>query len=99
MPRIGGTLVVMVPPAYLYERRLTVPPSRWSGEHMRSFTPATLLAAVEAALEPNSYRVEHLADMDSGYDYSLPIDSHPTGCLEIELILRKRQPPAWKIEP
>lgn len=97
--RVGGTMILFVPHAYLYERRLSVPPSRWSGEHLRSYTPASLLAEVERALEPNSYRVEHLADADDGYDYTLPNEVHPTGCLEIELVLRKRETPAWKVEP
>ena len=96
--RIGGFLVLMVPSAYLYERRLTVPPSRWSGEHLRSYTPATLLAAVERALEPNTYRVRHLADNDVGYRYDLPTTVHPEGALEIEAVIQRIRPPEWKIE-
>ena len=96
--RIGGFLVLMVPSAYLYERRLTVPPSRWSGEHLRSYTPATLLAAVEGALEPNTYRVRHLADNDVGYRYDLPTTVHPEGALEIEAVIQRIRPPEWKIE-
>lgn len=97
--KIGGTLVLFVPSAYLYERRLTVPPSLWSGEHLRAYTPSTLLRDVETALAPNIYRVEHLADRDDGYDYDLPPTVHPTGCLEIELVIRRRVPPAWTVEP
>ena len=97
--RTGGTMILMVPHAYLYERRLTVPPSRWSPEHLFAVTPATLLTAVEEALAPNSYRILHLADADDGYDYSLPPESHPTGALEIELVICKREPPAWQVEP
>lgn len=97
--RPWGTLLLFVPHAHLYERRLTVPPSRWSGEHMRSFTPATLLAAIEDALPPNSYRIRHLADRDNGYDYNLPPTVHPTGALEIECVVEKITPPAWNVEP
>lgn len=97
--RVGGTMILFVPSAYLYERRLTVPPSRFSPEHLRSYTPGSLLAEIERALPPNSYRVRHLADNDMGYDYSLPIDMHPVGCLEIELVLEKITPPAWQVEP
>lgn len=97
--RVGGHLLTFVPHAFLYERRLTVPPSRWSGEHLRCYTPATLLALVERTLPPNTYRVRHLADNDEGYDYALAPDQHPQGCLEIELVLEKIAPPSWSVEP
>lgn len=97
--RIDGTMILMVPHAYLYERRLTVPPSRWSPEHLRSYTPGSLLTEIEQALEPNSYRVEYLADNDVGYYYDIPSDTHPVGCLEIVCVLRKRAVPAWNVEP
>lgn len=97
--RIGGTLIIMVPHAYLYERRISVPPSRWSPEHLRAYTPTLLLMHLELRLTPNTYRIEHMADVDDGYDYDLPITSHPVGCLEIELVLRKRTEPAWRVEP
>jgi len=96
--RVGGHVIILVPSAFLYERRLTVPPSRWSPEHLFSVTPATLLDMVERALEPNSYRIRHLADNDAGYDYALPPSIHPTGCLEIELVLQKIKKPTWNVE-
>lgn len=99
MLRVGGHLVLMVPHAFLYERRLTVPPSRWSPEHLRSYSPATLLAEIEWALVPNTYRVRHLEDEDTGYDYGLPATVHPTGCLEIECCIQKIAPPKWSVEP
>jgi len=97
--RTGGTIVCFVPHAHLYERRLTVPPSRWSGEHLRCYTPQTLLRAVEQAFAPNTYRVRHLADCDTGYRYDLSPDQHPEGCLEIELVIERIAPPAWRVEP
>jgi len=97
--RVGGTLILFVPHAHLYERRITVPPSRWSPEHLRSYTVSSLSFEIETALSPNTYRVRHLADNDTGYDYSLPITQHPTGALEIELVLEKITPPSWKVEP
>ncbi len=96
---IGGTMILFVPSAFLYERRLTVPPSRFSPEHLRSYTPGSLLAEVERALAPNTYRVRHLADNDERYDYSLPAHVHPVGGLEIEFVLEKIAPPAWQVEP
>ena len=97
--REGGFLILMVPHAYLYERRLTVPPSRWSPEHVRCFTPATLLKLIEHTLPPNTYRIRHLADRDDNYDYALSPYTHPTGALEIECIVEKIAPPPWRIEP
>ena len=88
-----------MPHAYLYERRLTVSPSQWSHEHLRSYTPAKLLAEIETALQPNTYRLRHLSDEDEGYDYALPPDVHPTGCLEILCVIQRIAPPAWKVEP
>lgn len=96
---VGGYMILFVPHAHLYERRATVPPSRWSREHLRCYTPATLLADVEAALRPNTYRVVHLRDNDDRYDYRLPPDVHPAGCYEIELVLRKAREPEWRIDP
>jgi len=97
--RLGGFLLLFLPHAFLYERRLTVPPSRFSPEHLRSYTPSTLLAEIEWALEPNTYRVRHLADMDYRYDYSLPLEVHPVGAFEIECVIQKVTPPAWKVDP
>lgn len=97
--RVGGTMIVVVPHAYLYERRLTVPPSRWSPEHLFSVTPSSLLGLVERSLTPNTWRLRHLADNDRGYDYSLPIDRHPSGCLEIEMVVEKISAPKWNVEP
>jgi SAM-dependent methyltransferase len=96
---LGGHLVTIVPHAHLYERRMTVPPSRWSPEHRMAVTPASLLGLVELVLVPNTYRVVHLRDVDDGYRYDLPTTVHPTGNFEIEMVLVKMMPPAWQVEP
>jgi SAM-dependent methyltransferase len=96
---VNGSMIVIVPHAFLYERRVTVPPSRWSPEHLCSFTPASLLDLVEIALVPNTYRIAHLRDVDEGYRYDLPPTVHPEGNFEIELVLVKRDPPTWSVEP
>jgi SAM-dependent methyltransferase len=96
--RIGGHLVVIVPHAYLYERRVNVPPSRWSPEHLCAFTPQSLLFLVELALPPNTYRIRLLRDEDAGYRYDLPIHQHPQGQFEITLVLQKITPPLWTVE-
>jgi glycosyltransferase involved in cell wall biosynthesis/SAM-dependent methyltransferase len=95
--RTGGYLVLMVPHKYLYERRLT-PPSRWNLDHRRFFTPATLLMRIEHALTPNTYRIRHLIDNDVGYGYTIPVQNHPGGSHEIELVLEKIDPPVWELE-
>ena len=55
------------------------------------------MADVEAALEPNSYRVRHLIDNDLGYDYTIPPHQHPGGSYEIELVVEKIAPPSWHL--
>lgn len=95
--KAGGFLVIAVPHKYLYERRVR-PPSRWNLDHRRFFTPATLLLRIEEALAPNAYRVRHLADNDVAYGYSIPTDSHPGGCYEIELVIEKIAVPPWALE-
>ncbi|MDA8248182.1 MAG: class I SAM-dependent methyltransferase [Rhodospirillales bacterium] len=97
--RVGGCLLLFVPHAYLYERRLTVPPSRWSTEHLFAITPGSLLSLIERVLLPNHYRVRHLADCDDGYDYSLPSVNHPVGALEIELAIERIAGPSWTVDP
>jgi hypothetical protein len=94
--RTGGFIVCIVPHQFLYERK-QAPPSDWSGEHLRFYTPGTLLREVEEALEPNNYRVRHLADNDFGYAYDLSPDHHPAGCYEIELVIEKINPPPWRL--
>jgi hypothetical protein len=94
--KLGGFIVCIVPHQFLYERRLNLP-SQWSGEHLRFYTPAALLGDIEASLEPNSYRIKHLADNDFGYAYDLEPNHHPAGCYEIELVIQKIAPPAWSL--
>jgi SAM-dependent methyltransferase len=96
--RTGGHIILVVPHAYLYERTLRIPPSRWNGDHKRPYTPAILLMDIEDALLPNTYRVRHCCDNDAGYDYSRGPDEHAHGCYEIELVIQKIVPPAWRVE-
>lgn len=93
--KTGGHIITVVPHAFLYERRKR-PPSRWADpHHLRFYTPMTLLAEFEAALQPNTYRVRCLADNDQDYGYTVPPDHHPGGCYEIELVIEKIAPPTW----
>lgn len=94
--KIGGFIIIIVPHQFLYEKKL-VPPSKWSDEHLRFYTPATLLKEVELALRPNSYRVRRLADNDLWFDYGIGPEEHSFGCYEIELVLQKIPLPAWKL--
>jgi len=90
----GGHLVIVVPHQFLYEKRTGLP-SRWNEDHKRFYTPASLMAEIEATLLPNSYRLRHLADNDFGYDYGVGPEQHAGGCYELELVIQKIQPPAW----
>lgn len=93
-----GCIIVIVPHQYLYEKKMNMP-SNWSMEHRRFFSPSTLLGIVESALVPNSYRVRHLADNDSGFVYAIGPNAHSRGCYEIELVLQKLPPPGWELLP
>ena len=92
--KIGGYLLIFVPHKYLYERR-PAPPSALNPDHKRFYTPASLLAEIEESLPINGFRVRHLADNDYAYDYEHPIDKHPRGCYEIELVVQKIARPAY----
>lgn len=92
--KLGGHLVIVVPHQFLYEKKTTLPP-RWNFDHKRFYTPASLLQEIETTLEPNTYRVRHLADNDAGYDYTKLPHEESVGCFEIELVLQKIHPPVW----
>jgi SAM-dependent methyltransferase len=94
--KIGGFLVCFVPHQALYEKRHSLP-SQWNGDHKRFYTPASLMTAMEAALETNSFRLRHLKDNDIGFNYSLGPDAHSTGCYEIELVIEKIRKPDWDL--
>jgi ADP-heptose:LPS heptosyltransferase len=94
--KVGGYLVIAVPHAFLYEKRVALP-SRYNADHKRFYTPASLLAEVEDSLEPNSYRIRHLIDNDLGYDYTIGPDQHAGGCYEIELVIEKIAQPSWRL--
>src|SRR5207302_3823156 len=93
--KVGGYLVCIVPHQHLYERKQDLP-SWWSSEHLRFYTPASLMKQFESALTPNTYRLRHLMDNDLGYDYRVGLDRHPYGCYEIELVIEKITPPTWQ---
>lgn len=95
--KVGGYLVLAVPHQFLYEKR-TARPSRWNGDHKRFYTPARLMAEVETALVPNSYRVRRLMDDDESYNYAIPPTQHAGGAYQIELVVEKIQQPSWPLE-
>lgn len=94
--RVGGHMILAVPHAHLYERKRR-PPSQWNSDHKRFYTPASLLAEIEQALPLNSYRVRHCAENDWQYDYGMPLERHPSGCYEIEIVLQKISSPSWSL--
>lgn len=96
--KIGGFMVISVPHQFLYEKKFALP-SRWNRDHKRFYTPASLMAEVEAALSPNTYRLRHLIDNDVRFTYALPPEVHSGGCYEIEMVLEKIREPSWKIIP
>lgn len=91
--RVGGHLIVVVPHAFLRDRRLSLP-SPWDERQRRLYTPASLLGEVEEALEPNSYRVRWLGDLDRGYDYAATTPD-PRRESDVALVVERIPRPAW----
>ena len=94
--KIGGFIVCIVPSQALYEKRRFLP-SLFSADHKRMYTASSLANVFEACLEPNSYKVRHLMENDSGYTYDIGPDRHAGGCYEIEIVVEKMKPPAWRL--
>jgi SAM-dependent methyltransferase len=92
----GGFIVCIVPHQFLYEKRRELP-SRWNADHRRFYTPASLLREFEESLLPNTYRIRHLRDNDTGYLYAIGPERHATGCYEIELVIEKIAAPEWEL--
>lgn len=93
---VGGSLVVVVPHAFLHTRKLTLP-SPWRKEQRRLYTPSSLLAEVEEALVPNSYRVRWSGDLDDDYDYDRDAELEPIGRSDVALVLERIAPPVWSL--
>jgi hypothetical protein len=91
----GGVMVVTAPHQFLYERKLRLP-SRRERRHRRFFTPNTLLAEIEEAIDPCAYRVRYLADCDAGYDYRADIADEPDGGQDIVVVIEKIALPPWR---
>ena len=94
--KVGGFIVCMVPSQALYEKRRFLP-SKFNADHKRMYTPAGLAASFEAALTVNTYRVRHLAENDTSFDYALGPDIHSDGAYEIEIVIEKILPPSWTL--
>lgn len=100
--KIDSYMVISVPHQMLYEKKYEntlgeIPGSHWNSDHQRFYTPAKLLAEIESALEPNSYRVELLKDNDKGYSYNIGPENHCNGQCEIMLVLKKIKKPDWDL--
>ena len=92
-----GYLITIVPHQYLYEKSTGLP-SKWNADHKRFYTPSKLLQNIELALQPNSYRVKHLRDNDTFYNYEIGPETHCAGACEIELVIQKIIQPDWEIK-
>lgn len=94
--KVGGHIIIAVPSRDLFERRRR-PPSLWNTEHLRMYSCASLLAEIEAALEPNSFKVRHLAENDDLFDYNRLPTVAPYGNYEITVVIEKLRPPEWRL--
>jgi hypothetical protein len=94
---IDGFLLVIVPHQFLYERKLRLP-SRRRAAHRKLYSPNTLLADIEEALDPCEYRLRFLADNDVGYGYHVPLHADPEGGQDLVLCLQRISRPGWADE-
>jgi len=92
--KTSGHLIIMVPHQHLYERK-AVPPSRWTGDHKRFYTPRSLLTEIDETLPLGSWRLRSLRDVDDGFDYSAGVDQHAMGLSEIEAVIQRISAPSW----
>ncbi|MBB2169633.1 hypothetical protein HLH36_14950 [Gluconacetobacter aggeris] len=92
--RIGGWLVISVPHQFLAERKYRLP-SRYGSSALRLYTPASLIAEIEEALDPTTYRVRLLRDDDNGYNYTSGIHERPEGNQRIIVAIQKLKRPIW----
>jgi hypothetical protein len=94
---VGGLMVITVPHQFLYERKLRLP-SRRNRLHRRFYTPNTLLADIEEAIDPCEYRVRFLADCDVDYDYRADLSREPDGGQDIVVALEKFLRLPWRAD-
>jgi hypothetical protein len=94
---IGGTMIIATPHQFLYERKLRLP-SRRNRLHRRLYTPNTLLADVEEAVDPSEFRVRFLCDSDIGYTYRTGLNAIPGGGQDILLAIERIARPSWRSE-
>ncbi len=94
---IGGTMIIATPHQFLYERKLRLP-SRRNALHRRFYTPNTLLADVEEAIDSSEFRVRFLCDSDIGYTYRKGLNENPEGGQDILLAIEKVVRPSWRSE-
>lgn len=93
--RVGGRLMIEVPHGFLCERELALP-SRNHPQRRRIYSPATLMAELEEALAPNSYRVRLLCDHDEGYNYASKEELG--GAQSILTVIERIEPPEWELD-
>jgi hypothetical protein len=92
---VGGMLIVSVPHQFLYERKLRLP-SRRNRLHRRFYTPNTLMADIEEAVDPCEFQLRFLAENDDRYDYKASLNSEPSGGQDIVVALEKIARPSWR---
>ncbi len=94
---IGGTMIISTPHQFLYERKLRLP-SRRNTLHRRFYTPNTLLADVEEAIDSSEFRLRFLCDSDIGYTYRTGLNAIPGGGQDILLAIERIARPSWRSE-
>lgn len=92
---VGGLLVLVVPHQFLFERKLRLP-SRRNNLHRRFYTPNSLMAELEEAVDPCEYRVRFLADNDVGFKDCPDLESVPEGGQDLVVGIERVVHPQWR---
>jgi hypothetical protein len=94
---VGGVMIVIVPRQSRYGRELQLP-SRHNRLYRRSYTPHTLMAVIEEAVDPCEFRVRVLSEVDAGYEYLAAPRRDPNGGSDIVVAIERITRPAWRDE-
>ncbi len=95
--QVGGFIIIIVPHQFLYERKLRLP-SRRNPLHRRFYTPNTLLADIEEAIDPCECRIRFLGENDVDYNYGAALQSDPEGGQDIVVAMERIARPIWRQE-
>jgi hypothetical protein len=94
---VGGVLIVIVPRQSRYRRELQLP-SRHNRPYRRFYSPHTLMAVIEEAVDPCEFRIRVLSEVDAGYEYLAAPCRDANGGSDIVVAIERITRPVWRDE-